>query len=66
MTYSIQTNTGHVFLTATNIDDARTWITYTWNAEEAFRINPLTDREVVNVIAKYYDSGWDAFLADSY
>ena len=61
MTYSIQTETGHVFLTATNIEDARVWVASQLGLPPgAFR---LTDREIINGIAKHFNGGWGAFSA---
>ena len=62
MTYSIQTETGHVFLTATNIQDARDWAAdCEWS--DVSDVNELTDREIVAGIAQHFDGGWDGFLA---
>ena len=61
MSYSIETDNGHVFLTDTHIVDALDWILDCEWAD--IDVDELTDREIINGISRHFDGGWAAFLA---
>ena len=63
MSYSIETDNGHVFLTDTHIVDALDWILDCEDLDWILDVDDLTDREIVHGIARHFDGGWSAFLA---
>jgi hypothetical protein len=61
--FSIETDRGHVFLTAQHIQDAREWLAdldFPDIDPEAFDTMP--DRKIINGVTRHFDGGWSGFL----
>ena len=64
MTYSVDTDNGHIFLTAEHIQDAKEWMMDCyWSDMDEDDIADLSDGEVVRGVSRHFDGGWNAFLA---